>query len=148
MKIVIGNDHAGVDLKFILLEEMKEIGLDVTNLGVDTEESVDYPDVAAEVGRAVADGEAKFGVLVCGTGLGVCIAANKIRGVRAVKCCFEYEARMAREHNYANVLCIGSRVTGSELAKSIVAAFIATAGSEEQRHIERGRKINALDDAR
>lgn len=148
MEIVIGNDHAAVELKFLLVEHLTQMGLNVTNLGVDSEDSVDYPDIAEAVGRAVAEGTADLGVLVCGTGIGVCVAANKVHGVRAATCCFEYHARMAREHNHANVCCIGSRVTGSEVAKAIVTAFVETPGSQEERHLRRCRKLEALDDAR
>lgn len=148
MKVAIGNDHAAVELKFILLDHLADLGVEVANLGVDTEESVDYPDIAEEVARAVAGGEADLGVIVCGTGLGVCMAANKVRGIRAAKCSYEYEARMAREHNFANVCCLGSRVTGSELAKAIVTAFLATPVSAEDRHLQRCRKIDAIDDCR
>lgn len=147
MKVVIGNDHAGVELKQELLEHLHQMGVDAVNLGVDTHESVDYPDVAAQVGRAVVRGEVELGFLVCGTGIGVCMAANKVRGVRAAPCCYEYHARMARQHNHANVCCIGSRVTGPELAKAIVTDFINTPVDEDERHCRRRDKIMALESA-
>ncbi|MGC9317790.1 MAG: ribose 5-phosphate isomerase B [Armatimonadota bacterium] len=145
MKIAVGNDHAGVELKWTLMQHLAELGAEAENLGVDSEESVDYPDVAARVGEAVSGGDYDLGLLICGTGIGVCLAANKIRGVRAASCCFEYHARMAREHNHANVCCVGARVIGPELAKSIVTAFIRTPVSEAERHIRRRDKVMALE---
>ncbi len=135
-------------MKLELIEHMTTMGVEVDNLGVDTEESMDYPDIAAAVGRAVAAGEADLGVVLCGTGIGVSISANKVPGVRAALCCYEYHARMAREHNFANVCCMGARVTGHELAKAILTAFIETPESEEERHHRRRRKMEALDNAR
>jgi ribose 5-phosphate isomerase B len=148
MKIAIGNDHAGVEMKFLLVEHIAEMGHEVENLGVDTEDSMDYPDIAAAVGRAVAGGDADLGVLICGTGLGVCLAANKVAGVRATPCCFEYHARMARQHNHANVCCVGARVIGPDLAQAIVTAFLETPESDAERHIRRRRKVEALDELR
>ncbi len=145
MKVAVGNDHAGVELKWTLMEHLAEIGVEAENLGVDTEASMDYPDIAAKVGRAVAGGEADLGVLICGTGIGVCLAANKVRGVRAAPCCFEYHARMAREHNHANVCCVGARVIGPELAKAIVTEFVRTPVSDAERHVRRRRKVEALE---
>ena len=106
---------------------------------------MDYPDIAEGVARAVAAGEADLGVLACGTGIGVSIAANKVPGVRAALCSFEYHARMAREHNDANVCCVGARVTGVELAKAIVEALVTTPFSDEPRHARRRDKITALE---
>ena len=144
LKVAVGNDHAAIELKLVVAEHLGSLGVEVLNLGVDTTDAVDYPDVAARVARTVAGGEADLGVLVCGTGIGMAMAAGKIDGVRAALCCYEYHARMAREHNHANICCLGARVTGSELAKAIVAAFIATAPSDDPRHARRVDKIQAL----
>lgn len=145
MKVAVGNDHAGLVLKWAVIEHLGELGVEAENLGVDTEDSVDYPDVSAQVGRAVVEGDADLGVLICGTGLGVCMAANKVRGVRAAPCCFEYHARMAREHNHANICCLGGRVIGPELAKAIITAFVQTPESDARRHLRRRRKLEALE---
>lgn len=145
MKVAVGNDHAAVEMKRVVVDHLESLGLEVVNLGVDTADSVDYPDVAARVGRAVAAGEADLGVLICGTGIGMSMAANKIRGIRAALCCFEYHARMAREHNHANVCCLGARVTGTEVARAIVSTFVNTAPSSEPRHARRARKIAELE---
>ncbi len=145
MKIAVGNDHAAVQLKQVLLVHLHELGVEADNLGVDTEESVDYPDCARRVARAVAAGDADLGLLICGTGIGMSMAANKVPGVRAALCCLEYHARMAREHNHANVCCLGARVTGDELAKAIVSEFVRTPVSDDERHLRRVRKIDALD---
>ncbi len=145
MKVAIGNDHAGVQFKRELVEHLQERGLEAENLGVDTAQSMDYPDIAAEVARAVADDRADFGIIACGTGIGVSMAANKIPGVRAALCSFEYHARMAREHNDANVCCLGARVIGPELAKAIVDTFLTTDFSGVARHARRRDKITALE---
>ncbi len=144
MKIAVGNDHAAVQLKLVLLRHLRELGVEADNLGVDTEESVDYPDCAEAVARAVAAGEADLGLLICGTGIGMSMAANKVPGVRAALCCVEYHARMAREHNHANICCLGARVTGEELAKAIVTEFVRTPVSDDERHLRRVRKVDAL----
>lgn len=148
MTIAIGNDHAAIELKQVIAEHLRGLGVEVLNLGVDTPASVDYPDCAARVGRAVSGGDADLGVLICGTGLGMSMAANKVPGIRAALCCFEYHARMAREHNHANICCLGARVTGSELAKAIVTVFITTPPSGDPRHLRRIAKIEALEGAR
>ncbi len=145
MKIAVANDHAGLELKWVLLEHLAELGVEAENLGVDTDDPVDYPDVAQRLGQAVVAGDADLGLLICGTGIGVCLAANKVRGVRAASCCFEYHARMAREHNHANVCCLGGRVIGPELAKAIATQFIRTPESDAERHVRRTRKVEALE---
>ena len=119
-------------------------GFEVEDLGPFSGESVDYPDFASRVGQAVAEGRARLGVLVCGTGIGMSIAANKVKGVRAAHCTTEYEARMARAHNDANVLCMGERVIGLGLGGAVVAAFLSQP-FEGGRHQRRVDKISALD---
>ena len=143
-RVVLGSDHAGLALRAEAVRVAREAGFEVEDLGPFTADSVDYPDFAVRVGEAVAAGRARLGVLVCGTGIGVSIAANKVRGVRAAHCTTEYEARMARAHNDANVLCVGERVVGLGLGGAIVAAFLAQP-FEGGRHQRRVDKISALD---
>ncbi len=144
MTIAVGNDHAGVDLKLAMLEHLAELGVEAEDFGTGERTSCDYPDFAEKVARSVADGTHDIGLLICGTGLGMSMAANKVNGVRAALCCFEYCARMAREHNGANVLCIGARVTGPDVAAAIVTAFVQTPVNDEERHARRRDKIMAL----
>ncbi|HHT85227.1 MAG: ribose 5-phosphate isomerase B [Bacillota bacterium] len=140
MKIAVGSDHAGYRLKGEVAALIQELGHEVSDLGTHSEESVDYPDFAVKVARAVTGGEADLGILVCGTGLGMAIAANKVKGIRAVTCGDTFSARASREHNDANVLCIGARVTGGGLALEIVKTW---SESEFQggRHARRVQKI-------
>ncbi len=145
MTVAIGNDHAGLDLKLALLEHLASLGVEVEDFGTDERTSCDYPDYAVRVARAVAEGRHELGVLICGTGIGMSMVANKVRGVRAALCCLEYHARMARAHNAANVLCLGGRVTGVDVAKEIVTAFINTPVSDDDRHVRRRDKIRALE---
>ncbi len=143
-RIVVGSDHAGLALRAEVVRVARAAGLEVEDLGPFSGESVDYPDYAERVAGAVAEGRARLGVLVCGTGIGMSIAANKVKGVRAAHCTTEYEARMARAHNDANVLCIGERVVGLGLGAAVVKAFLETP-FEGGRHQRRVDKISALD---
>ncbi len=143
-RVVTASDHAGLTLRAEAVKVAKSKGFEVEDLGPPTPDSVDYPDFAAAVARAVAGGRARLGILVCGTGIGMSIAANKVPGVRAALCRSEYEARMARAHNDANVLCLGERITGGGLGAAIVEAFLATP-FEGGRHQKRVEKVNALD---
>ncbi|WP_224370788.1 ribose 5-phosphate isomerase B [Hyalangium versicolor] len=127
MKIILASDHAGLELRQALRAVLQEKSLAYDDVGPTSPESVDYPDFAKKVARAVAAGEYTFGVLVCGTGIGMSIAANKYRGIRAALCGTEFEARMAREHNDANILCLGQRVIGAGVAKGILETFLTTA---------------------
>ena len=145
MKIAIGNDHAAVEMKFFVKKYLEEKGCEILNLGTDTNDSVDYPDYGAAVGRAVTGGEADLGIAICGSGVGISIAANKVKGVRAVCCSEPYSARMSREHNNANVLCFGARVVGQELAKMIIDEFLS-AKFQGGRHEKRVNKILALEE--
>ncbi|ADO73382.1 ribose 5-phosphate isomerase B [Stigmatella aurantiaca] len=140
MKIILASDHAGFELRQELVAALRERGASFEDAGPPSRESVDYPDFALKVARAVASGEYALGVLVCGTGIGMSIAANKQRGVRAALCSTEFEARMARAHNDANVLCLGQRVVGAGVARSILDAFLATP-FEGGRHEKRVQKI-------
>ncbi len=143
-KVIAGSDHAGLALRAEAVKVAKAAGLEVEDLGPFTGDSVDYPDYARQVAEAVAAGRAKIGILVCGTGIGMSIAANKVKGIRAAHCATEFEARAARAHNDANVLCIGERVVGLGLGGSIVKAFLETP-FEGGRHERRVRKIADLE---
>ena len=144
MKIALGNDHAAVEMKEIVKAYLEEKGYEVLNLGTDTHDSVDYPEYGAKVGRAVENGDADFGIAICGSGVGISISANKIKGVRAVCCSEPYSARMSRQHNNANVLCFGARVIGPEMAKMIIDEWLA-AEFLGGRHQMRVDKISALE---
>src|SRR5512141_439052 len=143
-RIIVGSDHAGLHLRAEAVRVAKEKGFEVDDLGPFSGDSVDYPDYARQVAVAVADGRARFGLLVCGTGIGMSIAANKVNGVRAAHCSNELEARMARAHNDANVLCIGERILGPGLGAAIVAAFLEQS-FEGGRHERRVEKIAAME---
>lgn len=143
MRIAFGADHAGFELKELLARRAAELGHEVLDLGTSTAASVDYPDYGFAVGEAVASGRAERGVVVCGTGIGISIAANKVKGIRAALCCSEYMAEMARKHNDANVLAMGGRTTAPDLACKIVDTFLATA-FEGGRHADRVEKIHSL----
>ena len=118
MKIGIGNDHAAVELKNIISEHLKERGCEVVNFGTDTSESFDYPIAGYKVGKAVANGDVDLGILICGTGVGISLAANKVEGVRAVVCSEPFSAKLSRMHNNTNVLAFGARVVGSEPSRA------------------------------
>ncbi len=139
MKIVLAGDHAGFVLKESLRRDLEERGEKVFDLGVFDEESADYPDLALSASQAVRSGEFDRAILVCGTGIGVSITANKVQGIRAALCGDCFSARCAREHNDANVLALGARVVGPGLALEIVRAFLETpfAGGRHQRRIEK-----------
>lgn len=141
MRIVVGCDHAGFAVKQAVLGWLAARGHAVEDRGTSSEASVDYPDYAHQVASAVAAGDADLGILLCGTGLGMSMAANKVRGVRAAVCHDAFTARMARAHNDANVLCVGSRVVGLGVLESIVDAFL-DASFEGGRHARRVAKID------
>lgn len=140
MKIAIGADHGGVELKVILKEYLESKGHVVTDCGTYDSNSVDYPDIAEKTAKEINDGNCEKAVLLCGTGIGISIAANKVKGIRAALCANEYCAKMARNHNNANILCMGARVTGTELAKSILDTFLRE-NFEGGRHQVRVDKI-------
>jgi ribose 5-phosphate isomerase B len=144
MRVALGADHAGVDLKDRLRRVLEAQGHEVLDCGTQGPASTDYPDFALAVGRAVAGGEADRGVLACGTGIGMAMAANKVPGVRAANCNDLFMAGLARRHNDANVLTVGSRVVAGEHAEAIVRAFLDTA-FDAGRHQQRLDKIAALD---
>jgi ribose 5-phosphate isomerase B len=142
MRVAIGADHAGFALKQHLIGCLAEAGHETSDLGTFDQESVDYPDFGRKVARAIASGAAERGVVICGTGIGISIAANKVAGVRAARCTSEYDARYARAHNDANVLAIGARVTGFGLAEAILATFFETE-FEGGRH---ARRVGRMED--
>ena len=144
MKIAIGCDHGALALKECVKKVLAELGAEIDDVGVYTEDSVDYPDVAEKVCGKVVSGEAERGVVLCGTGIGISIAANKIKGIRCALCGDVFSARMARAHNDANVLALGGRVLGPELAGDIVRTFFTT-DFEGGRHARRVGKIMALE---
>ena len=150
MRVAVGSDHAGFDLKEILKTELVARGHDVTDFGTgDGTTSVDYPDFGAAVGREVAAGDADLGVCVCGTGNGIAMAANKVSGVRAAVVHDVTTATLAGQHNHANVLCVGARVTGATVAVDALAAFLGAsleAAPEPDRHLRRIEKLAALDE--
>ncbi len=142
--IAIASDHAGVALKAELLAELAKLGHPSLDLGPADTTSVDYPDYAVKVTAAVTDNRASLGVLICGTGTGMAITANKVHGIRAALCRTEFEARLGVQHNNANVLCLGARVTGGALAIEIMKAFLS-ASFEGGRHAARVAKITAVE---
>ena len=145
MRIAIGSDHAGFDLKSHLVVMLKGLGYTVDDQGTHSTESCDYPPICAGVGRTVRDGRADFGIVLGGSGQGEQLAANKVRGVRAALCNDLYTARMARAHNDANVLSIGARVVGVGLAEEIVTTFLSTP-FEGGRHARRVAQLSELED--
>jgi RpiB/LacA/LacB family sugar-phosphate isomerase len=146
MRFVLGSDHAGYLLKQDLASMLREAGHEVVDVGTDSEAPVDYPDFAEAVGRAVMAGRAPRGVLICGSGVGAAVAANKIRGVRAAICHDTYSAHQGVEHDDMNVLVLGGRIVGTELAKDLVRAFVLATFSQGERHLRRLAKIRALED--
>ncbi|MHB8628970.1 MAG: ribose 5-phosphate isomerase B [Aggregatilineales bacterium] len=146
MIIAIGADHAGYDLKQTLLPFLTKNGFVVVDLGTDTADiPSDYPDYAQAVGQAVTSGEAERGILVCGSGVGVSVAANKIPGIYAGLCHDTYSAHQGVEHDNMNVVCIGSRVIGIELAREIVKTFLNAKFTGEERHVRRVSKMKAIE---
>ena len=145
MRIVVGADHAGFELKQILAAYLRDRGHEVIDKGTDSTAAVDYPDFAEAVGKALIDGEAERAVLICGSGVGASVAANKIPGIRAAVCHDSYSARQGVEHDDMNVLVLGARIVGVELARELVNNFLAAKFSAEERHRRRVGKITALE---
>jgi ribose 5-phosphate isomerase B len=146
MRVALGADHAGFEMKQMLLEHLRSLGQEVLDLGADSAEPSDYPDFAEAVGRAVAEGRADRGVLVCGSGVGATVAANKLPGIRAGLCHDTYSAHQGVEHDDINVLVLGSRVIGPALACELVGAFLGASFSGEERYRRRLGKVAALED--
>ncbi len=145
MRIAIGSDHAGFDLKELLVVHVRGLGHEVRDLGTASVDPVDYPDYAEKVGQAVARGEADRGILICGSGVGASIAANRMPGVRAGLCHDIYSAHQGVEHDDVNVLVLGARVIGLEVAKDLVRAFLAARFSGEDRHRRRLDRITGIE---
>ena len=141
MKIVIASDHAGFTYKSILLNDIQQAGFDVKDVGAYDESPSDYPDYAEAIANVIISGTATRGILICGSGVGVCVAANKFRGIRAGVCHDTYSAHQCVEHDDANVLCLGERIIGIELAREIVFTFLSAKFSNEPRHQKRVQKI-------
>lgn len=139
--IAVGSDHAGYELKNQLMEHLKNRGYEVKDYGTYSEASCDYPDYAKQVANAVAVGEAEKGLLVCGTGIGMSIAANKVKGIRAAVLSDEFSAEATRSHNDANILCLGARVVDYAKAEKLLDIFLDTPFSAEEKHIRRISKI-------
>lgn len=138
MKIAMGNDHSAVELKNIIKEFVEGKGYEVIDMGTNSEESCDYPLYGEMVGRAVASGEADYGITICGTGVGISLAANKVNGVRACVCSEPYTAKLSKMHNNSNVLAFGARVVGSEMAKMITETWLDAEyeGGRHQRRVD------------
>ena len=143
MKIAMANDHSAVEMKNEIKAYVESKGYEVIDFGTNSSESCDYPAYGEKVGRAVASGEAKYGIAICGTGIGISITANKIKGIRAALCSDTFSAHATREHNDANILAMGARVVGEGLALDIVDTFLETEFSNDERHI---RRINQIED--
>jgi ribose 5-phosphate isomerase B len=145
MRIAIATDHAGFPLKSFVIETVREQGHEAIDLGTDSVQPVDYPDYAEKIGKAIRDGQADRGVLLCGSGVGASIAANKIKGVYAAVCHDTYSAHQGVEHDAMNVLCLGSRIIGPELLKELVRTFLNAQFSNEERHIRRVGKVKKIE---
>jgi ribose 5-phosphate isomerase B len=145
MHIAIGSDHAGFELKEVLAKFLEEMGFDVVDVGTHSTAPVDYPDFAQAVGEAVLDGRAERGVLICGSGVGASVAANKIAGIRAGLCHDTYSAHQGVEHDDMNVLVLGGRVVGIATAQELVRAYSHATFTKEERHMRRLQKVHALE---
>ena len=145
MRIAIGSDHAGFELKQEVGAYLRQLGYDVLDLGTHSTAPVDYPDFAEAVGLAVTEGKGDRGILICGSGVGASVAANKIPGVRAAVCHDTYSAHQGVEHDDMNVLVLGGRIIGVEMARELVRAFVGARFTEEERHVRRLKKVNAIE---
>lgn len=145
MKVAVATDHGGYPLKETVLSTLKKLGHEPIDFGTDTSESDDYPDFAKKAGNAVAKGEADRAILLCGSGVGICITANKIPGVYACVCHDTYTAFQGVEHDQMNALCLGGRVIGTELAIRIVESFMSAQPSDAPRHLRRVGKMKAIE---
>ena len=147
MRIAVASDHAGLVIKNIVSEYLAASGHDVEDLGTHTTDPVDYPDYAAALAREVQAGRCERGVLVCGSGVGASVAANKVPGIRAGLCHDTYSAHQGVEHDDMNVICLGARIIGEELAVEIVRAFVAARFTQEERHVRRLNKVLDIEQA-
>ena len=147
MRIAIANDHAGYPIKDEIINTLQELGHEIIDVGSFNQEPVDYPDFAEKAAKIILKGQADRGIIICGSGVGVCIAANKIKGIYAGVCHDTYSAHQGVEHDNMNVLCLGARIIGVELAKDIVKAFINAKFSKDERHLRRVGKIVELENS-
>ncbi len=145
MKISIASDHAGYEAKQVLVEYLNQKGYEVTDFGTNSTSSCDYPDFAVKCAKSVAEKMSDFGILVCGTGIGMAICANKIKGIRCANCSDEFSTQMTREHNDANILALGARVISTDKMKTLVDIFLTTPFSHEEKHLRRIQKIAHLE---
>lgn len=145
MKIAIASDHGGFEYKVLLAEHIKQHGYDLIDLSTFTNAASDYPDHAATVAKAIREGSVQRGILICGSGAGVSVAVNKFKGIRGCVCHDTYSAHQCVEHDDVNVLCIGQRVIGAELAKEIAMEFLGAVFSGEERHLRRLNKVLAIE---
>jgi ribose 5-phosphate isomerase B len=145
MRIALGNDHAGLPIKDAVIDELRKLGHEVTDYGTDEKQSVDFPDYAAPVGKAVQSGAAERGILICGSGVGMCIAANKMRGIRAAITHDLYSAHQGVEHDNMNVMCLGGMIIGPTTARDLVRAFVSAAYENEDRFNRRMGKVADLE---
>lgn len=145
MKIAIGADHGGYPLNELVIEELKRLGHEVKDFGTHESKASDYPDFALAVGKSVQTGESDRGIIICGSGVGACVAANKVRGIRACVCHDTYSGHQGVEHDDMNVLCLGARIIGREIAMEIVRAFLAAKYTGEERHARRLAKVLAIE---
>lgn len=146
IKIAIGADHGGYPLNEQIIKELRQAGHELIDFGThDGSQPDDYPDYAVKVGHAIQNAEAEIGIIICGSGVGAAVAANKLKGIRAALCGDTYSAHQCREHDDCNVLCLGAGVTGVELALEIVRAFVAARFTGEERHQRRLRKVTAIE---
>lgn len=147
MRIAIAADHAGYPLNERIIHELDAAGHEIVDFGTHVgSRPDDYPDYAMKVGRAIQDDEAEIGIIVCGSGVGAAVAANKLKGIRAALCGDTYSGHQSREHDDCNVLCLGARVTGEELALEIVHAFVGAKFTGEERHLRRLAKVSEMED--
>ena len=146
MKIAIACDHGGFPLKETALKVVIQAGHEPLDLGTFTADPVDYPDYARAIGEAIQQGRAERGILICGSGVGACVAANKMRGIRAGLCHDTYSAHQAVEHDDINVLCLGARIIGVELAAELIRAFLGAQFTNEERHVRRLGKVKAMEE--
>jgi ribose 5-phosphate isomerase B len=145
MQIILGCDHAGFPLKQVVQNVVRAAGHQVVDVGTDSTDPVDYPDIAERVGRAIVEGRAQRGILLCGSGVGACIAVNKIAGIYAGVCHDTYSAHQAVEHDDMNVLCLGARIIGSELAREVVQSYLSAEFSKDERHRRRVGKVRSME---
>jgi ribose 5-phosphate isomerase B len=145
MKVAVGADHAGFELKEVVATFLRDQGHVVLDLGTCDSKPVDYPDYAEAVGKAILDGHAERGVLICGSGVGATVAANKLPGIRAATCHDTYSAHQGVEHDDMNILVLGARIVGIELAQELVGAYTRAVFSQEERHVRRLAKIHTLE---